>query len=220
MAARLGEIALERGLTRVEIEFQLTQRNRPARLFLDSIGGPSLATRTAAAIVYKPQATAIHAATEAPVHPAAPAPRRPDYVKIATRLRTPEDVLAQIEGRFHGRVRHAADPPRTPLEHDLTTLWASLLNLPAVGIHDNFFDLGGHSLLAVQLLSRVRQSHGADLSLEIVYSGDFTVAELAKAIELKEMEQAGGDYRAILAELDGLSDEEVRALLEQESDVA
>ena len=73
----------------------------------------------------------------------------------------------------------------------LAELWAGLLNLPAVGIHDNFFELGGHSLLAVQLLSRVRQIYGVDLSLEVVYSGEFTVAELAKAVELKEIEQSG-----------------------------
>jgi hypothetical protein len=44
------------------------------------------------------------------------------------------------------------------------------------------------------------------------------VAELAKAIELKEMEQAGGDYRELLDELEGLSDAEVRALLAEEQD--
>jgi len=93
-----------------------------------------------------------------------------------------------------------------------------LLNVPAVGVHDNFFELGGHSLLAVQLLSRVRQIHGIDLSLEVVYSGDFTVAELAKAVELKEIEQAGGDYQDLLRELEGLSDEEARALLAEEQD--
>ena len=92
----------------------------------------------------------------------------------------------------------AVDPPRTPIERDLAELWAALLNLPSVGIHDNFFELGGHSLLAVQLLSRVRQIYGVDLSLEVVYSGEFTVAELAKAIELKEIEQAGGDYQDLL----------------------
>ena len=90
-------------------------------------------------------------------------------------------------------------PPRTALERDLVSLWADLLNVRAVGIHDNFFELGGHSLLAVQLLSRVRQIYGVDLSLEVVYSGEFTVAELAKAIELKEIEQAGGDYQELLA---------------------
>src|SRR5687767_15475232 len=55
---------------------------------------------------------------------------------------------------------------------------------------ENFFELGGHSLLAVQLLSRVRQIYSVDLSLEVVYSGDFTVAELAKAVELKEIERS------------------------------
>ena len=59
---------------------------------------------------------------------------------------------------------------------------------------------------------------GVDLSLEVVYSGEFTVAELAKAVELKEIEQAGGDYQELLAELEGLSDEQVRALLAEEQD--
>ena len=85
-----------------------------------------------------------------------------------------------------------------------------------MGIDDNFFELGGHSLLAVQLLSRVRHIYSVDLSLEVVYSGEFTVAELAKAVELKGIEQAGGDYQDLLEELDSLSEEEVRALLAKE----
>ena len=112
--------------------------------------------------------------------------------------------------------RASFDRPRPPLEKDLAELWAGLLNVPAVGIHDNFFELGGHSLLAVQLLSRVRQIHGVDLSLEVVYSGEFTVAELAKAVELKEIEQAGADYQDLLQELEDLSDEEVRESLAKE----
>ena len=92
-----------------------------------------------------------------------------------------------------------------------------MLNVPQVGVNDNFFDLGGHSLLAVQLLSRVRETFDADLSLDVVFTGVFSVAELAKAIELHEIEMAGADeYQDLLAELEGLSDEEVRALLEQE----
>jgi hypothetical protein len=54
--------------------------------------------------------------------------------------------------------------------------------------------------------------------LEVVYSADFTVAELAKAVELKEIEQSGADYQDLLAEIEGLSDEEVRALLAAEQD--
>src|ERR1043166_8067817 len=40
MIARLGEIALERGLARVEIPFIAGQRNRPAWMFLKSLREP------------------------------------------------------------------------------------------------------------------------------------------------------------------------------------
>lgn len=226
MVARLGEIALERGLARVEIPFVAGERNRPAWLFLKSIVEPGpdgvfrLSAREAAAVVYKPAPEPAWDRLQ-PVQPTPPAslPRRPDYARIATELRTPAQVLEQVRASTRRVAPHAAgDAPRTALERDLAALWAELLNIPMVGIHDSFFALGGHSLLAVQLLSRVRQIYGVDLSLEVVYSGEFTVAELAKAVELKEIEQAGGDYQELLAELDGLSDEEVRALLAEEQD--
>jgi FkbH-like protein len=225
MVARLGEIAIERGLEAVEIPFVAAQRNRPALLFLESLGAPAvegvfrLSASDAAGVRRHPSAGQA-AGLPAP-EPSLPAtsPARPNYVRIATELRTPEQIAAWL--RATGRRRTAlsdADAPRTALERDLVALWAEMLNVEAVGIHENFFELGGHSLLAVQLLSRVRQIYGVDLSLEVVYSGEFMVAELAKAIELKEIEQAGGDYHELIEELEGLSDAEVRALLAEEQD--
>jgi hypothetical protein len=42
------------------------------------------------------------------------------------------------------------------------------------------------------------------------------LGELARRIEAQQMGLAGaGEYEALLAEIEGLSDEEVRALLEQ-----
>jgi len=70
------------------------------------------------------------------------------------------------------------------------------------------------------LLSRVRQIYSVELSLEVVYSGEFTVAELAKAVELKEIERSGADYQDLLKEIESLSDEEVRALLAEEQDAS
>lgn len=221
MVARLGEIALERGLQSVQIPFVAGQRNRPAQLFLESIaqrgagGAFRLSAAEAATLQYRPSQSAgdvprSEGRDRAPV-------KRPDYARIAAELRSPAQVMEKMRARTRVTSR-AIDPPRTSLERELVQLWSELLNVTAVGIHDNFFERGGHSLLAVQLLSRVRQIHGVDLSLEVVYSGEFTVAELAKAIELKEIEQSGGDYRELLQELEGLSDEEVRALLAEEQD--
>jgi hypothetical protein len=218
MVARLGEMALERGLARVEIPFVASGRNRPAQLFLESIGTP-LSAADAAAVRYRPAKSGpLPAESHEKANRAVAA--RPDYLRIATELRTVEEIAQRIRLalRRASPLQVEADPPRTALERDLAELWVELLNLPAVGVHSNFFEIGGHSLLAVQLLSRVRQIYLVDLSLEVVYSGEFTVAELAKAIELKEIEQAGGDYQALLQELEGLSDEEVRALLAEEQD--
>jgi acyl carrier protein len=144
--------------------------------------------------------------------------RRPDYVRIATELGAAEAILAHARAASPRVVARRASflAPRTPLEAQLAALWAELLNLPSAGVNENFFELGGHSLLAVQLLSRVRQLFGVELSLEVVYSGDFTVAELAKAVELKEIEQTGASYQDLLRELEGMSDEEARALLAEE----
>ncbi len=225
MVARLGEIALDRGLQTVEIPFVAAQRNRPALLFLESLGAAAsggtfrLRAADAAEVRYHPGA-AQPAGLPASQPPApAPPPVRPAYARIANALRTPEQIFAALRATSRRRTSlREIDAPRTQLERDLVALWAELLNVEAVGIHENFFELGGHSLLAVQLLSRVRQIYGVDLSLEVVYSGEFMVAELAKAIELKEIEQAGGDYQELIEELEGLSDAEVRALLAEEQD--
>ena len=233
MVARLGEIAVDRELSRVEIPFIAGQRNRPAWLFLQSLGEPGpdgvfrFAAREASAVVYDPergvrQVVRPSGAQEPEGDPEGRATRRatrPDYARIATQLRTPAQVIQQLRthSRRAGPVSNG-DSPRTSLERDLAALWGELLNVSAVGIHDNFFEIGGHSLLAVQLLSRVRQIYSVDLSLEVVYSGEFTVAELAKAVELKEIEQSGADYQELLAELEGLTDEQVRALLAEEQD--
>ncbi len=225
MVARLGEIARERGLERVEIRFVPAKRNQPARLFLQSLGAPDaegvfrLPASEAARTVYRVGQAAAAPQSETP-HARPAAPPRVDYLRIANQLRTPAGILEQMHAASLRQAPPPADPPRTPLERDLAALWAELLHVTSVGVHENFFELGGHSLLAVQLLSRVRHIYGVDLSLEVVYSGEFTVAELAKAVELKEIEQAGGDYQDLLRELESLSDDEVRALLAEEQDAS
>jgi amino acid adenylation domain-containing protein len=71
---------------------------------------------------------------------------------------------------------------RTPFEEQLANIWAEVLFLNRVGIHDNFFDLGGHSLLATQIISKVLQTLQVELPVRSFFEVP-TVAGLAELIE-------------------------------------
>jgi acyl carrier protein len=231
MLAELGRTAQKRGLGVVEARFVRSQRNKPALLFLESVGLPYQSVRgeallfrfpadVAAKIEYQPAAAPSPPATGDGKQPAAASRNGIPYARIAGELRNAGQILERC-GTEIPRVVHAApiaDPPRSDLERQLCRVWSDMLGVAPIGIHDNFFDLGGHSLLAVQLLSRLKEELGIELSLEVVYGADFTVAELAKAIELREIELAGAErYAELLAEVESLSDDEVRELLAKES---
>jgi len=49
--------------------------------------------------------------------------------------------------------------PRTAVEQTLATIWAQVLGVEPVGIHDNFFALGGDSILSIQIVARAKQAH-------------------------------------------------------------
>lgn len=64
------------------------------------------------------------------------------------------------------------------MEAQIQSVWCELLNLPRVGLRDNFFDLGGHSLLAVQLHRRLTAISEKPVSLTDIFRFP-TVATLA-----------------------------------------
>lgn len=78
--------------------------------------------------------------------------------------------------------------PRTPLEEELARIWADLLGVERVGVHDDFFALGGHSLLATQAVIRIRNTI-ADIELHSIFDAP-TVATLADAIVAAELSTA------------------------------
>ncbi|HEY0607317.1 MAG TPA: amino acid adenylation domain-containing protein, partial [Herpetosiphonaceae bacterium] len=77
--------------------------------------------------------------------------------------------------------------PRTPVEEMIAGVWADVLGLQQVGVHDNFFSLGGHSLLATQVISRIREALDVELPLRSLFEAP-TVAEFAATIEQSRQE--------------------------------
>ena len=72
--------------------------------------------------------------------------------------------------------------PRTPFEEIVCGVWAEVLDVERVGSGDNFFELGGHSLLATQVVSRLRESLGRDVTVRMLFERP-TVEELARELE-------------------------------------
>jgi acyl carrier protein len=75
--------------------------------------------------------------------------------------------------------------PRNPIEEALARIWAEVLSLDEVGIHDDFLDLGGHSLAATGIISRVMDQFQQTLSMQALFDSS-TVAKMAAVIAENE----------------------------------
>ncbi|MFG3577296.1 non-ribosomal peptide synthetase [Micromonospora chersina] len=96
--------------------------------------------------------------------------------------------------------------PRTEAESLVAEVYAEILQVEKVGALDDFFSLGGNSLRGMRAMARIRAEVDVDLPMRALFSSP-VVADLAAQIEER-----------IAAELDGLSDSEVAALLAAEEE--
>jgi amino acid adenylation domain-containing protein len=72
--------------------------------------------------------------------------------------------------------------PRTTVETVLAAIWAEVVGVSRVGVHDNFFALGGDSLQAMRVVSRIRDQFAVDVPLLLLFERP-TVSGLAGAVE-------------------------------------
>jgi acyl carrier protein len=104
--------------------------------------------------------------------------------------------------------------PRTPVEEAVAAIWADVLGVERVSVEADFFALGGHSLLATQVVAQVRTDFAIELPLHSLFMCP-TVALLSEEIVglLGAAEQ--DETASLLAELEGLSDEEASRLVQE-----
>ena len=93
------------------------------------------------------------------------------------RARLPDPAAAAVPAAAD------AGAPRTGVEAKLAELFAGVLGVERVGIHDGFLELGGNSIRAILLAARTRKAFGVPVSVEALLQTQ-TVAGLAGRVEM------------------------------------
>ncbi|HSU81463.1 MAG TPA: condensation domain-containing protein, partial [Thermoanaerobaculia bacterium] len=90
--------------------------------------------------------------------------------------------------------------PRTLIEELLAAIWAQVLGLERVGIHDNFFALGGDSILTLRVVALGRE-RGLELELADLFQHQ-TIEELGAAVRLGGVEETRSEPLSLISEED------------------
>ncbi|MET0396317.1 MAG: non-ribosomal peptide synthase/polyketide synthase, partial [Longimicrobiaceae bacterium] len=132
--------------------------------------------------------------------------RLPEYMVPAAIV-----VLERLPLNANGKVDRRALPapewsggadayvaPRTPAEEVLAAVWAEVLRVERVGVHDDFFERGGDSILSIQVVARARQ-RGLKLTPRQLFERP-TAARLAEVAEWVDAGIAGEDQGPVSGE--------------------
>ena len=75
----------------------------------------------------------------------------------------------------------ASAKPSGPVEERIASIWGELIGTSPIDAGANFFEVGGHSLLGLQLVARIRQAFGRDISLRHLFL-EPTIQGLARVV--------------------------------------
>jgi acyl carrier protein len=112
-----------------------------------------------------------------------------EALPLTDTLKVDRKALPQPDG-LRPEIGVPYEAPRNFVEETLVKIWADILDVDRVGIHDSFFDLGGHSLAATRIVSRVVKAFPSELPLKVFFDSP-TVAEMAEVIVQNQRENSG-----------------------------
>ena len=149
--------------------------------------------------------------------------RLPDYMIPSTFVvldKLPMTAMGKVDRRVlpePARSRPQLDTayvaPRSLLEKEVAKVWADVLSLDQIGVHDSFFELGGHSLAATRVVSQVVKQFQLEIPLQSLFQSP-TIAEMAAVIaEHQARKIAKPELERILAEIESISEDKAGQLL-------
>jgi amino acid adenylation domain-containing protein len=115
------------------------------------------------------------------------------FIQIDTIPLTPNgktDRKALPEPSWDNNATEEYVQPRTALERELVQIWSEVLGVDRIGIKHNFFHLGGHSIYMMQVIAKIANRLGIDVSIAEFFSHS-TIEELASLISDTKAERAG-----------------------------
>ncbi|HAC80205.1 MAG TPA: non-ribosomal peptide synthetase, partial [Deltaproteobacteria bacterium] len=131
----------------------------------------------------------------------------PDAFVVLPRLPlTPNGKVDRRALPAPDRPEVAYEEPEGAMESRVAEIWSDVLSLERVGRSDDFFSLGGHSLRAAQIIARLREETGVELSTAVFFTAA-TVRGVALALEEGQTSTTDNLDR-ISALLDELDDED------------
>ncbi|AFY78333.1 polyketide synthase family protein [Pleurocapsa sp. PCC 7327] len=128
----------------------------------------------------------------------------PDYLIPVDREMIPKTAIGKIQrkqlsqrfeaGEFDSIVqqmnallesRETSELPQSDLERQIAEIWQKVLGIERVSLHDNFFELGGNSLLLMQVLAKLQERLGRQLSAVELFQYP-AIATLAQYLSQKQ----------------------------------
>jgi acyl carrier protein len=137
-----------------------------------------------------------------------------DFVFLESLPLTPNGKVDRLAfpapDRSRPELEVAEAAPRSDIETLLAKIWAEVLAIDLIGIHDNFFDLGGHSLAASRAISRVIQSFKLVLPVRALYDAP-TVARMAEVVKQNHAHRADdAELEQMLRQVETMTEEEAQ----------
>ena len=121
-----------------------------------------------------------------------------------------------LPSRFRPEIETAYLAPAGARECELAAMFGGALELDEIGANDSFFALGGKSLAAVRLLAEIASAYGVRISPNDFFDAPTVAATARRLAEPNSGAAADEGLASLLDEIEGLSDEDARTLLEKE----